>query len=136
MTDQKRLPKATVSVGILFYDHKILIGQRAYGGSCANLWEFPGGKIEPGETPQECLIREVQEEVGIPIAITKEFCRSSYSYPDRDIDFIFFLGEVLDITGLIHPVHQKLAWVSPQELSDYDFCPADEEILRELAKQF
>ena len=71
-------------------DDEILICQRGPGGSCQFLWEFPGGKIEEEESPEECLVRECKEELDIDISVQKLFAHTTYSYPERDIEFLFF----------------------------------------------
>lgn len=142
MTMNKRLPKATVCAGIIFHNGKILIGKRSYGLTTADLWEFPGGKIEAGETPEQCLIRECMEELGIGITVGEEFDRAFYAYPDRDLDFIFLLAkteskdDLIHQDGFIHPAHTELKWVDPCELADYEFCPADKDVIQKLIKTF
>ncbi len=71
-------------------DNEIMICQRGPGGSCEFLWEFPGGKIEPGESPEECLVRECREELEIDIEVLDLFEQTKYSYPEREIEFMFF----------------------------------------------
>ena len=102
---------------------EILICQRGAGGSCAFLWEFPGGKQEAGETAADCLVRECREELE----------QTSYIYPDNKIGLSFFAAK---ITGGVpqKSVHQKILWVRPAELLQYQFCPADTEIVSRLAQ--
>lgn len=110
---------------------KILICQRGAGGNCAFLWEFPGGKLEPDESKEECLIRECEEELGIQIATESTFAETTYQYPDRKISFTFFIAQIT--AGELTPrVHQQVRWVAPGELSEYDFCPADTEVVKKL----
>lgn len=111
--------------------NEILICQRGAGGSCAYLWEFPGGKQEPGETAEACAIRECREELQVEIGGLTSFDTSFYRYPDRDIFFTFFEGKILSGEPE-RSVHAEIRWVSPAALSDYAFCPADEEILQKL----
>ncbi len=131
-----KLPKATVIAGILFHEGNIMIGKRAYGLTTAGLWEFPGGKLEPDESPADCLKRECIEELGLSVAVTAEFDRAFYAYPDRDIDFIFLLGKVEHPTVSSHPAHTEIKWVAPQTLSDYDFCPADKDVIQKIIDTF
>ena len=111
---------------------EILICQRGAGGSCAFLWEFPGGKQEAGETAADCLVRECREELGIEIDIVALLEQTSYTYPDNKIGLSFFAAK---ITGGVpqKSVHQKILWVRPAELLQYQFCPADTEIVSRLA---
>lgn len=120
-----------VTAAIIRKDDKILICRRGAGGSCAFLWEFPGGKQEQGETPEQCLIRECKEELEIEIALEGVFAETTYQYPDGVIAFTFFKAVILK--GELKPaVHHDFQWVSPHELRNYDFCPADEEVVKRL----
>lgn len=112
---------------------EILICQRGAGGSCAFLWEFPGGKQEAGETAADCLVRECREELGIEIDIVALIEQTSYTYPDNKIGLSFFAAQ---ITGGVpqKSVHQEILWVRPAELLQYQFCPADTEIVGRLAQ--
>ena len=97
------------------------------------LWEFPGGKQEAGETAADCLVRECREELGIEIDIVALLEQTSYTYPDNKIGLSFFAAK---ITGGVpqKSVHQKILWVRPAELLQYQFCPADTEIVSRLAQ--
>lgn len=114
-------------------ENEILICQRGPGGSCEFLWEFPGGKIEQGESPEECLVRECREELEIDIEVLDLFEETKYSYPERDIEFVFFTASL--IKGVPAPsVHKTIKWVSPDRLGEYEFCPADVFVVEKLAK--
>ena len=114
-------------------DNEILICQRGLGGSCEFLWEFPGGKIEPGESPEECLVRECREELEIDIEVLDLFEETRYSYLERDIEFMFFTASLKK--GVPVPsVHNCIKWVLPDKLQDYEFCPADVSVIEKLAK--
>ena len=114
-------------------DGRVLIAQRPEGKSMAGLWEFPGGKVEPGERPEQSLIRELKEELGIAV---KEECLApltfaSHSYPD------FYLLMPLYVCrrweGFVEGREgQKLKWVRPNELSNYPMPPADEPLISHL----
>ena len=114
-------------------DGRVLIAQRPPGKSMAGLWEFPGGKVEAGERPEECLIRELREELGIAV---KEECLApltfaSHLYPD------FYLLMPLYVCrrweGIAAPQEeQKLKWVRPNELKNYPMPPADEPLISHL----
>jgi mutator protein MutT len=122
-----------VAAAIIRKNGKVLICQRGAGGSTAFLWEFPGGKLEEGETLEQCLIRECKEELEIDIKVNDVFGKSEYEYADGKIAFTFFSA---DFTGGIIKVnvHKDIKWVLPNELKDYQFCPADVEIVESLKK--
>lgn len=121
-----------VAAAVLRKDGKIFICQRGAGGSCAFLWEFPGGKLEQGETLEECAVRECKEELNIDISVKGLFDETTYQYPDRKIVIAFFEA---DVTGgeLKRNVHRDMRWVLPSELKNYEFCPADAEIIKKLS---
>ena len=114
-------------------DGRVLIAQRPQGKSMAGLWEFPGGKVEPGERPEQSLIRELREELGI---VVKEECLApltfaSHLYPD------FYLLMPLYVCrrweGLVEAREgQQLKWVRPGALRDYPMPPADEPLIPHL----
>jgi 8-oxo-dGTP diphosphatase len=107
-------------------DGRVLLAQRPEGKSMAGLWEFPGGKIEAGETPEQSLIRELEEELGI---IVKEACLApltfaSHSYPDFHLLMPLYVCRRWD--GMVTAREgQSLAWVRPNRLRDYPMPPAD-----------
>ena len=124
-----------VVAGILERDGKILIGQRRAGQSHAFEWEFPGGKVEPGETPEQALARELQEELGIRNATGEEILRYDYCYPDKPPITLIFI-RVRSWEG--HPQHlnySEMRWEQPGRLRDYSFVAGDERFLREIASQ-
>ena len=110
-----------------------LICQRDAGGSFAYLWEFPGGKLEDGETPAECIVRECREELSIELSVTEVFKEATYQYSDRLLHFIFFLAKI-DSGVPTSSVHKDIKWVDKDVLRNYQFCPADLEIICELSQ--
>jgi 8-oxo-dGTP diphosphatase len=107
-------------------DGRVLLAQRPEGKSMAGLWEFPGGKIEAGETPEQSLIRELSEELGI---VVKEACLApltfaSHSYPDFHLLMPLYVCRRWDGTVMARE-GQQLAWVRPNRLRDYPMPPAD-----------
>lgn len=123
-----------VAAAIIEKDHQILICQRAEGGSCSLLWEFPGGKREEGETPEQCAVRECGEELGVTVRLRGIFAVTSYRYPEQEIHFTFFRAELAE--GRIRKnVHKEIRWVPPAELGRYSFCPADLDIIRRLMEE-
>ena len=122
-----------VAAAIIQKDEKILICQRSAGGNCAFLWEFPGGKLEPNESLEECLIRECKEELEIEISVIDIFVETTYKYPEREIGFTFYEAAIIG-GELKMNVHNDMQWVFPSELVQYQFCPADLEIVEKLCK--
>ena len=114
------------------HDDEILICQRGEGGPCQFLWEFPGGKIEEGESPEECLVRECKEELDIEVSVQKLFAHTAYSYSEKEFEFFFF-NVSLDRGTPVVRVHNSVKWVKPDALKEHDFCPADVAIIEELA---
>lgn len=119
-----------VTAAIIRNQDQFLICQRPEGKSCAFLWEFPGGKIEPGESGEECIIRECREELGVTIRVLKKVTDVVYDYPDRSVHLHFYLAEIAEGT-LTRKEHKALAWISPEDIPRYSFCPADAEMLRQ-----
>ena len=107
-------------------DGRVLIAKRPSGKALAGLWEFPGGKVEPGETPEACLIRELDEELGIKIthACLAPFVFASHAYEDMHLLMPLYLCRRWE--GFVTArEHEALAWVKPGKLGDYPMPPAD-----------
>ena len=103
---------------------EVLIAERLCDGPFNGLWEFPGGKIDAGESPLEALRRELHEELGIVVTSTEEFVNLSHQYADRSVDLEFFL--VKDWDGEPHGVEgQRLRWVAISDLDSDELLPAD-----------
>ena len=113
-----------VTAAIILKENKVLIAQRALDDKLAGKWEFPGGKIESGETPQECLKREIWEELEVDIEVLDFFAESIYTYQSGTIKLIAFCCKWIS-GDLTLKVHSQIAWVNQQELDLYDFAPAD-----------
>lgn len=114
-------------------DGRVLMCQRPKGKSHAGLWEFPGGKIEQGERPEETIVRELREELGVEPCeeCLQPFSFTSYAYDDFDLFMPLFLCRQWD--GFARPLEgQTLKWVYPDELSDLNLVPADIELACEL----
>lgn len=113
-----------VTAAIIINNGKILIAQRAENQKLAGKWEFPGGKIEPGETPEECLKREINEELGIDIEVNDFFDESTYKYDTGAIRLLAYKSRWIDGEYKL-TVHSQIKWVKPHELENYEFAPAD-----------
>ncbi len=114
------------AVALIDPEGRILLAQRPPGKSLAGLWEFPGGKVEPGETPEQALIRELKEEIGIDTwsSCLAPLTFASHSYPDFHLLMPLFACRRWD--GIPTPREgQTLAWVRPDRLRDYPMPPAD-----------
>lgn len=112
---------------------KFLICQRPKNKKNPMLWEFAGGKVEPGESEEKALIRECQEELSIQIEIDQKVGDVNYQYPDFDIHLILYNAHIVKGTPTLLE-HNALAWIEFSEISNYNFCPADIEILQKLLK--
>lgn len=123
-----------VTAAIIIDNGKILIAQRAENQKLAGKWEFPGGKVKPGETPEECLVREIREELGIAIEVEDFFAESIYRYDTATIRLIAYKARWLDGEYKLS-AHSQIKWVKPNELENYDFAPADIPIIRIIKKE-
>ena len=122
-----------VACALIDADGRVLLAQRPEGKSLAGLWEFPGGKVEPGETPENSLIRELEEELGI---ITKVACLAPLSFASHAYDDFHLLMPLFicrRFEGIPGPREgQQLKWVRPQDLRKYAMPPADEPLVAAL----
>lgn len=124
-----------VAAAIIEKDGRILIARRKKEDPLKNKWEFPGGKVEPRETPEECLKRELREELGIDIEVGKFFCSSTFAYSHISIELLVY--RVTSFSGEITlNDHTEVTWVSPAELVAYDFPEADIPVIQKLRGAF
>lgn len=122
----------TVAAGLIERDGQILIGRRRNVGRHGHKWEFPGGKVEPNETPKECVRREIEEELALQVEVGDLFCVSEYDYPDFSIRLAVY--HVSRFRG--DPValeHDEIRWVAPEEIEAYDFPEADLPVVARVA---
>lgn len=124
----------TEVVAALIWDNdKFLICQRPATKSCALLWEFVGGKVEPGETKEQALIRECQEELAVTLSVGDVFIDVVHEYPDITVHLTLFNARITE--GVPQKLeHNDIKWITPAEILQYNFCPADKEILGKLLK--
>lgn len=119
-------------VAALIWDKdRFLICQRPKDKGCALLWEFVGGKVEPGEIHEQALIRECREELGIQVSVGNEFMDVTHEYPDAVVHLTLY--EATIVSGIPQRLeHQDFQWILPDEISQYPFCPADKAILERI----
>ena len=99
------------------------------------LWEFVGGKVEKGETKQQALVRECSEELAVKVAVGDVFTEVTHEYPDITVHLTLFNAEIAEgVPQLLE--HCDIKWITPAEIENYDFCPADEEILRLIKNNY
>lgn len=117
-----------VVAALLWRNGQFLICQRPKDKARGLLWEFVGGKVEAGESKQEALVRECREELGIEINVKDMFMELDHAYPDISIHLTLFHAEISKGTPRALE-HSALKWILPEEIPQYDFCPADKDIL-------
>ena len=112
-----------------------MICQRPAHKARGLLWEFVGGKIEPGETGEQALIRECREELGIEVAVGVVFCAVDHVYPDITIRLTLYEAEIASGEPQLLE-HNDLRWITPAEIGQSEFCPADEDILTLITDRY
>lgn len=115
---------------------RILIGQRPEGKDLAGLWEFPGGKQETDETIEQCIVREIFEELDVHCVVGDYLMTVSKTYAHGEFQLMVYKAKIKDVENLKPLVHQALRWVLPSELDDYEFPPADVDIITYLKEHF
>jgi 8-oxo-dGTP diphosphatase len=115
-------------------DRRLLIGQRRRDDTSPLKWEFPGGEVREGETPEVALARELQEELGANLKQSAEIARVTHQYGDssEQLEIRFFAAEIAD-TEILPAVFEQVAWVLPRELAGYDFLAANARLVADLA---
>ena len=122
-----------VVAAIIRKDDKIFATQRGYG-EWKDWWEFPGGKMEAGETPEEALVREIREELSTEICVDELFCTVEYDYPAFHLILHCYLCSLL--TDALHlNEHEAARWLTKDELDSVDWLPADWEVIEALKEQ-
>ena len=116
-----------VAAAIIKKDNAIFATQRGYG-DFKDYWEFPGGKIEPGESPEEALHREIMEELKVTVGIDAHLTRVEYDYPDFHLSMDCFLCH-LESGELTLTEHEAARWLKAEELDEVDWLPADEAVV-------
>ncbi len=120
-----------VVAALIWRNNRFMICQRPASKARALLWEFAGGKVENGETKEQALIRECREELSVTLSVGDIFMDVIHEYPDLSVHLTLFNAEISE--GVPRTLeHNDIRWIAPEEIPQYDFCPADEEILRKL----
>ncbi|MBQ7320901.1 MAG: (deoxy)nucleoside triphosphate pyrophosphohydrolase [Clostridia bacterium] len=120
-----------VVAALIWNGDRFMICQRPPHKARGLLWEFVGGKVEPGESREAALIRECREELAVTVSVGDVFMDVTHEYPDITVHLTLFHAAVAQ--GEIRMLeHCDLRWITPREIPQYDFCPADEEILQRI----
>ena len=118
-----------VVAALIWEKDRFLICQRPAHKARGLLWEFVGGKVEPGETMEDALIRECREELAITVSVGEIFTQVIHEYPDIHIRLTLFHCKIAEGQPTMLE-HHDLKWITPSQIPDYDFCPADKDILQ------
>lgn len=124
-------PRVLVAAAVVLHEGRVLITQRPSGTHLEGLWEFPGGKLEPGESPEEALVRECREELGVELDVVDILDVTAHTYPHRDVVLFFYVALIRE--GTIE--HRGVAahrFVDARELDDAELPPADAPVARKI----
>lgn len=120
-----------VVAALLWQGDRFMICQRPAHKARGLLWEFVGGKVEPGETKAQALVRECREELAVTVSVGDVFMDVVHAYPDITVHLTLFHAALAE--GVPQKLeHADIRWITPQEIPKYSFCPADEEILKRI----
>ena len=123
-----------VVAALIWQGDRFMICRRPAHKTRGLLWEFVGGKVEPGETKQQALIRECREELAVTVVIGDVFTDVVHNYPDITVHLTLFNAVVAE--GVPQKIeHSDIRWITPGEIPNYEFCPADEEILNKIVEE-
>ena len=131
MRAYERTIMVEVVAGLIWKDGKFMICQRPENKARTLLWEFVGGKVEKGESREDALVRECKEELDVTVKPLDVFCTVDHVYPDITIRLALFNAEILSGEPKLLE-HADLKWISANEIDNYEFCPADKEILEKI----
>lgn len=120
-----------VVAALIWEGDRFLACQRPAHKARGLLWEFVGGKVEPGETPREALIRECREELDVTVEPQDVFLTVIHEYPDLTVRLILYNAVIAEGTPKLLE-HNDLRWITPAEIPQFDFCPADADILKHI----
>jgi 8-oxo-dGTP diphosphatase len=125
----------TVVAALIERNGRLLVCQRRHDAPFPLKWEFPGGKLHPGETSQQALHRELEEELGVSAEVGREVYRTHHRYSEMpvELEVIFFAASVPPATAFRNLAFEQLQWVEVSALPAFDFLPADRELIEKLA---
>ena len=129
------MTETEVVAALIWKNGSFMICRRPAHKARGLLWEFVGGKVEKGETKQQALVRECSEELAVKVAVGDMFTEVTHEYPDITVHLTLFNAEIAEgVPQLLE--HCDIKWITPAEIENYDFCPADEEILRLIKNNY
>ena len=123
-----------VVAALIWQKDRFMICKRPAHKARGLLWEFVGGKVEEGETKEQALMRECREEIAVTLDVGEVFMDVTHSYPDLCVHLTLFNATIAKGEPQMLE-HVDIRWITPREIPDYDFCPADVEILKEIIKR-
>ena len=124
-----------VVAALIWEGEKFMICQRPAHKASGLLWEFVGGKVEPGETKEQALIRECREELAVTLSVGNVFMDVIHEYSDISVHLTLFSATIAD--GVPQKLeHNDIRWIAPSEIPNYTFCPADKEILAKICEVY
>jgi len=123
-----------VVAALIWEGGRFMICQRPAHKARGLLWEFVGGKVEPGETKEQALVRECREELGITVAVGAAFTEVTHVYPDLAVHLTLYSARIAEGEPQLLE-HRDLRWITPDEIGSYAFCPADEAILKKIKER-
>ena len=124
-----------VVAALIVKDGKFMICRRPPHKARGLLWEFVGGKIEKGETPEQALMRECREELDVDVSVGALFCAVTHSYPDLTVRlFVYRAAVAAGEPKMLE--HVDIRYISPDEIDGFDFCPADKTVLEKIKAEF
>lgn len=124
-----------VVAALIWQGNKFMICQRPTHKARGLLWEFVGGKVEPGETKEQALIRECREELAVTLSVGDVFMDVVHEYPDLTVHLTLFNATISEGVPVMLE-HNDIQWITPSEIQNFAFCPADEEILAKIIERY
>ena len=132
---KNRICVTQVVAALIWQGDRFLICRRPAHKTRGLLWEFVGGKVEPGETKRQALVRECREELAVTVRADDVYMQVVHPYPDMTVELTLFHAAIVEGEPQLLE-HCEIAWIMPDEIDRYDFCPADVEILAKLKQDY